>query len=242
MKSFKLLLAALFVSALATPMLAGGVVHAQVVSCNWPEENEPGLCDLSVTKEVSINGGAFVDANSSAEAAQATVGDSVVWQVMINNTSSPGGVPYGEFLVGDILPAGVSYVSSSASLGSYDNSAGTWTFTFDLSTSSYPVTLTINSTATTVGEAQNIALLSGYACETAGEFCSYSDDSDFSEDEESNDGDEAWAEISAPPVVLGDSTPVVLAATGSGTIESLVAAALIGTTLLTLGYSRFARK
>jgi len=47
-----------------------------------------------------------------------------------------------------------------------------------------------------------------------------------------------------PPVVLGETTPQVLALTntGSGLTESLAAAILAVSTLLVLGYSRFARK
>jgi len=249
MKSFKLLVGCAFVAALLIPVFAGGVAHAQtsgVLQCvnNNTVSKLPDVesddCDLAIKKEVSVNGGAFVDANTSAEAVQGNVGNSVVWKVTITNPLTPNPnedfFPTGIVLVGDNLPAGVTYVSSSTSDGStYDESADVWQFNLNSSTT-YPVTLTINTTAASVGQSQNFAFLSGYACDGDFFFCEYSDANN------ENDGDQAWIEVSAAPVVLGESTPVVLAATGSGTTESLVAAGLILSTLGTLGYSRFARK
>ncbi|MBI2007893.1 DUF11 domain-containing protein [Candidatus Saccharibacteria bacterium] len=248
MKSFKLLVAGAFVFALLTPVFWGRTVSAQtqdtVLQCAIPEVEFGEIlvtdgCDLSIQKEVSVNGGAFVDANTSGEAVSATVGQSVVWRISVTNTSDIDAEEFfvtGTVIVGDNLPAGVTYVSSLASDGStYDQANDVWQFTLDNSTI-YPLTLTINTTATNTGLAQNIAFLSGYLCDPPSFFCEYSDSNNL------NDGDEAWINVSAAPVVLAESTPVVLAATGSGVTESLVAAGLIAATLGTLGYSRFARK
>ena len=245
MKSIKMLVAGAFVAALLIPVFVGGVVRAQttggVLQCESDGQLEPDDCDLAITKEVSVNGGAFVDANTSGEAAQANVGDSIVWLITVTNPSVPdeGYFPTGTVQVGDNLPPEVTYVSSLASDGStYNESSDIWQFNLDSSTT-YPLTLTINTTAASTGLAQNIAFLSGYACDELDEvifFCEISDSNT------ENNADQAWADISAAPVVLGESTPVVLAATGSGVAESLVAAGLIVSTLGLLGYSRFANR
>ena len=250
MRSFKLGIAALFVSVLAMPVLAGGVALAQpvpVLQCgqiqtiddetfitNFTTEN----CDLGILKEVSVNGGAFVDANTSPDAAQAALGDSVVWRVTVTNPSVPddGFIPVGDVLVADVLPSGVSFNSSTASEGSYDNTSNTWEFTMGLSTT-FPIVLTINTTSTSIGLFENVASFDEY-CFPSGD-CNIEPYGDINPE---NNTDNAFVNIGGPPVVLGETTPVVLAATGSGVTESLVAAGLIVSTLGSLGYSRFARK
>jgi len=249
MKSFKLLVTGAFVFALLTPVfwIRSGSAQTQIdtvlqcayIDAEFGEQLITNGCDLSLIKEVSVNGGGFVDANTSAEAAQAAIGDSVVWRITISDTSDidiQGYYVTGTVQVYDTLPTQVTYVSSSASDGStYDATSGVWQFTLGASNVP-PLTLTINTTATSTGLAQNIAFLSGYLCDPPDFWCEYSDSSN------ANDGDQAWAEISAPPVVLGETTPVVLAATGSGVAESLVAAGLIVSTFGLLGYSRFSNR
>ncbi|HLG91004.1 MAG TPA: hypothetical protein VI336_02495 [Candidatus Saccharimonadales bacterium] len=241
MKSFKLWLVALFVSTLAVSVFSLASVSAQTGGILQCVQEEPiDNCDLGIKKEVSVNGGTFLDANASAEAANAVVGDTVTWRITVDREGTDfDGFPVGTIIVGDNLPSGVTYISTSTSDGStYDESSDIWQFTLDIPTT-YPVTLTINTTAAGIGLAQNIAFLSGYICDVS-DFCE--DSGEYSDSNRLNNGDEAWVNISAAPVVLAESTPVVLAATDSGITESLVAAGLIAATLGTLGYSRFARK
>src|SRR3990167_10359181 len=106
MQSVKLFVTSLFVSALAMPVLMSGLVFAQAQCVfSFPEGSisQSENCDLAIQKEVSVNGSAFVDANTSAEAAQAVVGDSVVWKISVTNPSVPddGYYPTGVFIVGD---------------------------------------------------------------------------------------------------------------------------------------------
>jgi hypothetical protein len=248
MKSIKVLAASAFVFALLTPVFAARVASAQTqlrcfVDAGAQSFSFTDTCDLSIIKEVSVNGGAFVDANTAPEAAQAHVGDSVVWRITVSDTSE---TDVQDYYVGgtiqvydDPLPAQVSFDSYSTSDGSsFDSSTGTWEFTLDASNQP-DVVLTINTTATNTGLAENNAFFAGYACDEGEDgliFCEYSD-FNFN-----NNLDYAFAEISAAPVVLGDTTPVVLAATGNGVAESLVAAGLIVSTLGLLGYSRFANR
>ncbi|OGL38650.1 hypothetical protein A3B63_01240 [Candidatus Saccharibacteria bacterium RIFCSPLOWO2_01_FULL_49_22] len=248
MKSFKLLIAGAFVFALLTPVLATRVVSAQTaLQCvidfgEFGEDSTSSGCDLGIQKLVSVNGGTFFDANAEADAVSAHIGDSVVWKVIITDLSEVDASDYyvsGTIQVfDDPFPSQVTFVSYSTSDGStYDPTTGAWQFT--LNASNQPdVTLTINSTASNVGLARNFAYLAGYACDP--DFCENS--GEYSDSNTENNADQAWAEISAAPVVLGESTPVVLAATGSGVAESLVAAGLIVSTFGLLGYSRFARK
>ena len=243
MKSFKLLVAGAFVLALLTPVLAVRMAGAQTQLPEWGCYIQDGEfsfittegCDLALQKEVSVNGGAFFDADTSGEAVNATIGDSVVYRISITDTSTI----YRDYYVGgavqvyDVLPVGVTFGSYSTSDGStYDQSIGTWQFILSSGTV-YPLTLTVNTTAAATGLTENMAFLAGNYCDG---WCEYSDSNS------ENNADSAWINVSAAPVVLAESTPVVLAATGSGAAESLVAGGLILATLGTLGYNRFARK
>lgn len=243
MKSFKLLISVAFVFALLTPVFLGRTAYAQqapVLQCAFEVFPEGASCDLAIKKEVSVNGGAFTDANTAGDAVAAFVGDVLTWKVSVANESTLGGNPEGTVRVSDLLPAGVSFVSATASDGTYDNSTGTWEFTLTTSTT-YPVTLLINTTAASEGTAQNTAAFDQYDPPQCDENCNLP----YGDFNPENNSDDAFANISTRPVVLAASTtapPQVLAETSSSIIQSIVAAGLIVLTLVVIGYSRYARK
>ena len=168
----------------------------------------------------------------------AVIGDTVTWRITVTNESTGDyGSPLFTVWISDVLPAGFNLESAVPSDGSF--SSNTWELPLITEVgegffSNLPAVLTLTTTATATGLSENVAAFSEY--DGCGDDCV----GPYADDESDNNSDSAWVNISAAPVVLGESTPVVLAATGSGVIESLVAAALIGSTLLTLGYSRFA--
>ena len=205
------------------------------LSCTHDPDSQ-GTCDLAVDKQVSFNGGPFVEADTSADAAQGHVGETVVWKITVTNTSTSGFEPTGTVYVQDILPsAGVSYVSSTATAGSYITSGffqNYWELPLlqsdgeDGFVTTLPATLTITSTATSVGLFQNTATLAKYDNGRCDGGCTYADDND------SNDSNDAWIDPSTQPQVLGSSTTdPTLTNTGSGVTESIVAGGLIAITL-----------
>ena len=178
-------------------------------------------CDLGIDKQVSVNGGAYAEADTSAAAAQAQVGDTVTWQITVTDNSDEGMTPYGKVTVHDVLPSGAAYDSYTASAGSYDGSD--WTFSLN---GNLPATLTITSHAVSTGLFENTAVLAAYdpcsdGCLGAGNY------SDSNPDNNSND---AWMDPSAKPAVLAEST---LANTGTSPMPSLLAGGLIVATLAT---------
>ncbi len=213
----------------AAPLVAPCDAIGQV--CNLDQQTETldcfhdgdakGICDLGIDKQVSINGGAFVEADTSADAAQAQVGDTVTWKIMVTDNSSGGFEPHGIVTVADVLPSGAAYDSSSATVGTYDS--GTWTFDIE---GNLPATLTIVSHAVSTGLFKNTAAFSVLD--------SCSDDcvgvySDANPDNNSND---AWFDPSAKPVVLAENT---LVNTGTGTaLQTIAAGFLIVATTVTL--------
>lgn len=115
-------------------------------------------CDMAITKRVSVNGGAFFDADTSSSAVQAHIGDKVTWRIVVTNKSESGLTPFGIVKVSDTLPVGVTAVSSSATVGSY--TSNTWTF--NIGSSSTDPTLTITSTANATGLIKNSATFTDY--------------------------------------------------------------------------------
>lgn len=243
----------------AVPLMLplGAVVHAQAAPDLQPlqcRHTSDGIfyssegCDLAVDKQVSINGGAFVEADTSATAAQAQVGDTVTWKVTVsNNTPDQGSIefpdpsnPFGLVRVSDILPtAGVSYdgTSYTASVGNY--SSNVWEIvlfdTTDPAHTNLPATLTIVTHATATGLYENTAKLSDYNPCTSENTCSWQ--GGYQDANSANDSNDAWIDPSAKPVVLAQST--TLTNTGSGTaLQTIAAGSLIAATAATFLVSR----
>lgn len=255
MKRLKLLLAGgILAFALCFPVLIGAPVSAieldaAPVRCptfdqEFSSDNTEN-CDLSVDKQVSVNGGSFADADTSAAAVTAHIGDTITWKITLSNQSAADLTPFGQVTVHDVVPAGVSFVSAVASAGSYDNVAtNDWVVFL---AQSLPATLTITTTANTTGLIQNTAALSDYdpcidGC--LGNVGAYSDANTI------NNSNDAWVNVQTAPQVLGESTinsPQVLAAgtlanTGTGLIASLAAALIILATIAVAAYGRLFRK
>jgi uncharacterized repeat protein (TIGR01451 family) len=144
MKRVKLLLASAgFVLALAVPLINAGMAQAvaldqidQSVALRCRKVVEDGEfpsitsttngCDLAVDKQVSINGGIFVEADTSSDPAMAHVGDTVTYKITVSNTSDdPSSMtPQGIVTVHDLLPSGITFGSATASAGIYSESTG----------------------------------------------------------------------------------------------------------------------
>jgi uncharacterized repeat protein (TIGR01451 family) len=206
MKKFKLVLAVvLFAVFVSAPVVVAPHAHAEstYLLCSYVDGEFPGNttegCDLVVTKQVSINGGAFVDADSAETAAQAQVGDSVQWKIVVTDNSDEGNTPFGIVTIHDVLPAGVTAGSFTTSTGTY--AAGDWVFTLG---QNLPATLILNSTAATPGLVKNTAAFTDYDPDNCDGRCV--DPPYFDADNASNTND-AFVSIAAVPVVV--TTPVV---------------------------------
>lgn len=115
------------------------------------------VCDLGITKTVSVNGGAYTAAESSSTAVVAKVGDTVSYKITVSNTSTAGYLPYGQVTVKDTFPTGVTAGTSTPSVGTYVN--GVWTFTL---TSNLPATLTLTGTVNANGFSENVVAFATY--------------------------------------------------------------------------------
>ncbi len=212
-----------YVAILLSPLLLSSPVQAvgDQISLQCPTvvnqidvvriQDNPNICDLSVDKQVSVNGGAFVDADTSPEAAVAHVGDTVVWRVVVTN-SSKDLTPHGAVYVHDLLPDGTSFQSYIASDGTYkadDGSffANTWVLPLLKSqgesfVTTLPATLDITSKVTKTGLTENEALLTKYDPGSCDGGCVYLDA------DSGNDSNAAWINVVATPHVLAASTIV----------------------------------
>jgi uncharacterized repeat protein (TIGR01451 family) len=228
MKKFKLVLAvALFAVFISVPAVVAPRVHAEPTDllCSFydgefPSDTTKG-CDLVVTKQVSINGGAFVDADTAEAAAQAHVGDSVQWKIVVTDNSDQGNTPFGIVTVHDVLPAGVTAGSSVASTGTY--TAGDWVFTLG---ENLPATLILNSTAATPGLVKNTAAFSDYNPDNCDGPCV---DPPFFDAENDNNTNDAFVNIVAVPVpaVVTPAAPT-LVNTGVNPLAAMMVAFVLG--------------
>lgn len=111
------------------PECFSGVIHFDVLGTS---------SDLSIQKSVNKN--------------QAIVGDVLTYTIKVINKGVANNT---NIIVSDTLTSSISYVSSSATQGSYDNSTKLWTIPTLLAGDS--ATLTINTTVITQGVTQNYA-------------------------------------------------------------------------------------
>jgi uncharacterized repeat protein (TIGR01451 family) len=231
MKNVKtVLILAFFALAVAVPVLKTSMAQAEQVSllCSYNSNVEIESyhttsegCDLGIIKQVSINGGSYVDADTAGAAAAAQVGDSVTWKIFITNNSDQGNTPFGIVTVHDVLPAGVTAGDATANTGTYSN--GDWVFT--LGQKAAP-SLIINSTAATVGLVKNTATFTDYNPNNCDGECV---DPPYFDSNNDNNTNDAFVNIAAVPVVPAPVTHVkpvtpVLVNTGQNPLFAMMAA------------------
>lgn len=200
-----------FVGALGVPLTQVGHASAEQIDlqCNvfdveFTFQTSEG-CDLAITKEVSVNGGAFAAADTSDTAATAKVGDTLTWRVTVTDTSEEQAVPFGLVTVSDVVPAGVTVGTVVASEGSYAD--GAWTFDVD---GTLPVTLTVTTTANAVGMVQNTASFADYNPNNCGDNESgvgLCEDPPYADVDSTNNTDSAFVNVQAVPVVATPAVP-----------------------------------
>ncbi len=208
MKNIKLMLVIpLFSLTLMLPALVTTQAFAdqqsQALECYSVEDPTTEGCDLALTKQVSVNGSSYTEAETTATAPSAKVGDTISYKVTVTNDSDTNLVPQGSVTVTDNLPNSLTLDSAVASAGTYTD--GSWTF--DLS-GNLPATLTLTTTANSAGVIENIAALTGY---TASEV-----DPPYTDANNSNNSDEAYVDVSAVPKPVV-TPPVTTAAVTPGT-------------------------
>ena len=108
----------------------------------------------TATVETTLNRNADVAISKSVSPASVLVGQPTTFTVVVTN-HGPARVT--GLVVQDLLPAGLSFVSASASQGSYADATGAWTIGTLLNAASE--TLTLTATVTVAGAITNRALV-----------------------------------------------------------------------------------
>jgi len=109
---------------------------------------------------VAVNGeAADIQVVKTADNANVTLGDPVTYTITVTNNGPDATTGVG---VTDPLPAGLEFVSATASQGSYDAPSGLWTIgNLDASGPGATVTLTVRATVTAITEIVNVATSNG---------------------------------------------------------------------------------
>jgi uncharacterized repeat protein (TIGR01451 family) len=212
----------------------------QCVQLDTPQaECSQQLGDISVDKQVMVEDGTFVEADSVGTAPTAYIGQAVTWRITVSNTQeTPFGSQGNQLIVEDVIPAQFSVQNVVASAGDYIVSTGKWSIPLPL-IGHHSETLTITTKAENAGNAiENIATLTSIAPIDSADVVSFADDNS------ANDSNSAFIVVSTkpdkPPVVT-DTTPKVLGATttlantGENTLTKVFFALMIVAVASTVG-------
>ena len=129
----------------------GPIVNVASVSSTTPDDT---AANNTATVETTLNRNADVAISKSVSPASVLVGQPTTFTVVVTN-HGPARVT--GLVVQDLLPAGLSFVSASASQGSYADATGAWTIGTLLNAQS--ATLTLEATVTVAGAITNRALV-----------------------------------------------------------------------------------
>ena len=129
----------------------GPIVNVASVSSSTTDDS---ATNNTATAETTLNRNADVAIRKSVSPASVLVGQPTTFTVVVTN-QGPARVT--GLVVQDLLPAGLSFVSFSASQGSYADAIGAWTIGTLLNAQS--ATLTLEATVTVAGAIANSALV-----------------------------------------------------------------------------------
>jgi uncharacterized repeat protein (TIGR01451 family) len=203
------ILVLILICSMSLPIVLTAPVHAQatgIICFSNVENYTTEGCDLSVNKQVSVNGSVFIEAHTSDAARQAQIGDTVTWKIIVTNNSTAEQPPVGNVTLSDLMPSGFTESSHLASVGAY--SSGEWSF--GLSGDNLPATLTITGIADKVGLMENIATLSTYdPCGDNAMTESFCIDPAYEDSDNTNNSSNAFVNVTAIPIIpITPATPV----------------------------------
>lgn len=84
-------------------------------------EDDEDAAQLTVSDLIDIQ------VEKTSDQTNVTVGDSVTWTINVTNDAGLANATASGIVIGDILPAGVTFVSATTANGSYDENTGLWT-------------------------------------------------------------------------------------------------------------------
>ncbi|MBU7015673.1 MAG: DUF11 domain-containing protein [Theionarchaea archaeon] len=158
--------------------------------------------DYPDTVTITVRGAADLRLEKTVNDSTPNIGDNVIFTITVYNDGPNDATSVS---VEDLLPAGLNYVSSTPSQGSYDNVTGIWTIGTIPNGGS--ATLQITTQVTTSGSIKNVAQIYS-SFESDPDSTPNNDDGDQSED------DEDFETITVPPSAdlridktVSDSTP-----------------------------------
>ncbi len=110
------------------------------------QTNQDGITDNNTSSVFFVVGNADVSLTKTVNSTVINIGGAVTYTLTLTNNG-----PYqaAGFYVNDMLPSGITYTGTSATLGSYSNATGKWTFGTSTLAVGATATLTITATVNT---------------------------------------------------------------------------------------------
>ncbi|MCS5491194.1 DUF7507 domain-containing protein, partial [Algoriphagus limi] len=107
------------------------------------QTNQDGITSNNTASAFFVVGNADIALTKTVNGSVFNVGSPIIYTLTLTNN---GPFQAAGFSVQDQLPAGITFVSSSATLGSYSNTTGVWSFGTNTLASGASASLTINAT------------------------------------------------------------------------------------------------
>ena len=138
--------------------------------------------------QISVNAVIDVNIDKSVDQSNVVVGDTVVWTIVVANDAATANTAATGLTVEDVLPVGVTFVSSSTSTGSYNAGTGVWTLGSSLSPGA-SATLTLVTTVNSDTPGTNLLNVTEVLTHNETDIDSQpgNDDGDQSEDDEDSE-------------------------------------------------------
>ena len=135
--------------------------------------------------QISVNSVIDVNIDKSVDQSNVVVGDTVTWTIVVANDAATANTAATGVTVRDVLPNGVSFVSSNTTNGSYNAGTGIWTLANSLAPGA-SATLTLVSTVSSATPGTNLLNVAEVATHNESDIDSSpgNDDGDQNEDDE----------------------------------------------------------
>ncbi|PKV51821.1 putative repeat protein (TIGR01451 family) [Aquimarina sp. MAR_2010_214] len=88
------------------------------------DQNDPNPTNNDLEEEIVIGNEADLEITKTVNDSAPTEGDTITYTITVRNN---GEAQTTSLLINDLLPVGLTYVSNTSSLGTYDNVTGNWT-------------------------------------------------------------------------------------------------------------------
>ena len=147
---------------------------------------------------ITVTGQIDLELDKSVDQSNVNIGDTVNWTILVTNNQQNANSNATGVTIRDTLPTGLTFVSSNATNGSYNNGTGLWTLTAPLAPGA-SATLTIVSTVQDAAAGSSLLNIAQVASHNESDFDSQPDNDDGDQSQDDEDAELLTIGIVRPP-------------------------------------------